>query len=89
LSRARQAVQQNQCPHRLQKRTSVILRPHSWQRLKVDMTNPCDGNNAADDILWLSNALQTPCRPIGLAQAPGTTEKTPHDVKYKDYFLAI
>jgi hypothetical protein len=68
-------VQQNQCPHRRQKMTSVILRPHSWQRLKVGMTVPYVGNNAADDILWLENNLQTPCRRVSLFQLRGIAEK--------------
>jgi hypothetical protein len=39
-SSAKQSVQQNHSPHRGQKRTSVSLRPHSRQRLTVDIKAP-------------------------------------------------
>jgi hypothetical protein len=42
LSAAKQLVQQNQSPHRGQKRTSPSRRPHSWQRLMVDIKAPED-----------------------------------------------
>jgi hypothetical protein len=48
-----------------------------------------NGNNAADDILWLKNILQTACQSVGGAQPRDTTEKLPHDVKNKDNLLAI
>jgi hypothetical protein len=71
LSSARQAGQQNQPPHCVQKSTSVSLRSHPWQRLKPDIWAPFDG------IIRKPTYSQTPCREAAFAHP---SEETKNDL---------